>query len=239
VRTEIETAMQRNIPVVPLLVQGAAMPGAQHLPEALAPLVYRNALPVRPNPDFARDMERVTKAIESYAPDVVFAAAPIPSHSASASRGAALPSTQAPSPAGSEKAPPIAPVAALVRKIRYPWMVRRLIYVHLLTGIGFVPLFLLAFVISDSSTTSDILILRQTLEVIIGLPFWLIALIIIISMFVHALTRLRKLQRWGWFSVVLGSLLIFLYPFLGLWAFGLVGPTTPAQPTPASQGAKG
>jgi hypothetical protein len=59
VRIETETAMQRKIPVMPILVQGAEMPSADQLPDSLAPFAYRNALRVRPNPDFARDMERV------------------------------------------------------------------------------------------------------------------------------------------------------------------------------------
>lgn len=68
VRTEIEAAMQRNVPILPILVQNAAMPSAGALPPTLAPLSYRNALPVRSGPDFPRDMERVAKAIEIYVP---------------------------------------------------------------------------------------------------------------------------------------------------------------------------
>jgi CheY-like chemotaxis protein/uncharacterized membrane protein YeaQ/YmgE (transglycosylase-associated protein family) len=43
VRVEIATALKRNTRVIPLLVQGAAMPSAEELPEDLAPLTRRNA----------------------------------------------------------------------------------------------------------------------------------------------------------------------------------------------------
>jgi len=43
VRMEIGAALQRNIRVIPVLVQGAAMPRADELPDDLAPLARRNA----------------------------------------------------------------------------------------------------------------------------------------------------------------------------------------------------
>ena len=43
VRVEIETALQRDIPVVPVLVDGAAMPQAGDLPPSLRPFVRRQA----------------------------------------------------------------------------------------------------------------------------------------------------------------------------------------------------
>lgn len=64
VRIEIESAMQRDIPVIPLLVQGAGMPGENDLPQSLQALVYRNAIPIRPDPDFHHDIDRLIKGIE-------------------------------------------------------------------------------------------------------------------------------------------------------------------------------
>ena len=72
VRTELELALQHGIPIIPVLVQDAKMPSADDLPAAVAPLAYRNAVKVRPNPDFPADMARVLKGIESLAPDIVF-----------------------------------------------------------------------------------------------------------------------------------------------------------------------
>jgi hypothetical protein len=66
VRIEMEAALKRNIPLVPVLVQGASMPGLEDLPEILQSLVYRNGIPVRPDPDFHQDMDRLIKGIEGY-----------------------------------------------------------------------------------------------------------------------------------------------------------------------------
>lgn len=66
VRIEIESALERNIPVIPLLVRGAQMPTKENLPSSLRKLVYRNGIPIRPDPDFHRDMDRLIKALEKY-----------------------------------------------------------------------------------------------------------------------------------------------------------------------------
>jgi hypothetical protein len=44
VRTEVATALAQGIPVIPVLVGGAAMPRDSQLPEALRPLARRNAI---------------------------------------------------------------------------------------------------------------------------------------------------------------------------------------------------
>ena len=64
VRIEIEAAMRRDIPVIPLLVQGAGMPGEKDLPPSLQALVFRNAIPIRPDPDFHHDIDRLIKGVE-------------------------------------------------------------------------------------------------------------------------------------------------------------------------------
>ena len=66
VRIEIQSALERNIPVIPLLVQGAQMPNDDHLPTSLRQLVYRNGIPIRPDPDFHRDMDRLIAGLEKY-----------------------------------------------------------------------------------------------------------------------------------------------------------------------------
>ncbi|HAG77043.1 MAG TPA: toll/interleukin-1 receptor domain-containing protein, partial [Thauera sp.] len=65
VRLEVEMALARGQNVVPLLVQGARMPSAAQLPAPLAPLAYRNALPVRPDPDFRGDVLRLVEALRA------------------------------------------------------------------------------------------------------------------------------------------------------------------------------
>jgi hypothetical protein len=64
VRIEIEAALRRDIPVIPLLVQGTGAPGENDLPPSLQALVYRNAIPIRPDPDFHHDVDRLIKGIE-------------------------------------------------------------------------------------------------------------------------------------------------------------------------------
>src|SRR5271163_4979860 len=44
VRLETASALKRDIPVVPVLVQGAKMPRAEQLPEDLKDLAYRNGV---------------------------------------------------------------------------------------------------------------------------------------------------------------------------------------------------
>lgn len=64
VRIEIESALQRKIPLIPVLVCGASMPREDLLPESLRKLAYRNATQVRPNPDFRPDMTRLIEGLE-------------------------------------------------------------------------------------------------------------------------------------------------------------------------------
>lgn len=72
VRVEVELAIQNNVPIIPILVQEATMPAADDLPASLTSLAYRNAVKVRPNPDFQGDMIRVIKGIESIDSEIVF-----------------------------------------------------------------------------------------------------------------------------------------------------------------------
>jgi tetratricopeptide (TPR) repeat protein len=67
VRIEIEAALARDIPIVPVLVQGATMPLANELPPSLQPLVLRNGLAVRADPDFHHDMTRLIEGLDEIA----------------------------------------------------------------------------------------------------------------------------------------------------------------------------
>jgi hypothetical protein len=70
VRIEVETALERDIPVIPLLVDRASFPRGEALPPSLRRLVYRNGMPVRPDPDFRPDMQRLIKALREIEPGV-------------------------------------------------------------------------------------------------------------------------------------------------------------------------
>lgn len=68
VRIEVETALQRGIAVIPVLVQGASMPAPNLLPPSVAPLAYRNAVYIRNDPDFDGDVQRLVATIEGAIP---------------------------------------------------------------------------------------------------------------------------------------------------------------------------
>lgn len=64
VRVEIESALKRGIPVIPLMVRGASVPEQCQLPGSIRELAFRNALPVRPDPDFNNDADRLVRTLE-------------------------------------------------------------------------------------------------------------------------------------------------------------------------------
>ena len=63
VRLEVGAALERGIPVIPVMVGGATMPRPEELPEAIRNVAFRNGMSVRPDPDFHRDMDRLIAAI--------------------------------------------------------------------------------------------------------------------------------------------------------------------------------
>jgi Tol biopolymer transport system component len=63
VRIELEAALARDIPVVPVLVGHAPIPGASELPASLAPMAFRQSIEVRPDPDFHNDATRLVAAL--------------------------------------------------------------------------------------------------------------------------------------------------------------------------------
>ncbi len=65
VRIELETALARDIPVVPVLVGHAQLPVASELPGSLASLVFRQSIEVRPDPDFHNDATRLVTALRA------------------------------------------------------------------------------------------------------------------------------------------------------------------------------
>jgi hypothetical protein len=61
VRIEVEEALKRDIPVIPLLVDDAPMPAESELPSSLKGLAYRNGIAIRHDPDFHTDMTRLMR----------------------------------------------------------------------------------------------------------------------------------------------------------------------------------
>jgi hypothetical protein len=64
IRLEIEAALERNLPVIPILVDRATMPGEADLPSSLARLAYRNAIDLDQGRDFHHHVDRLIKGIE-------------------------------------------------------------------------------------------------------------------------------------------------------------------------------
>jgi len=79
VRLEIEAALSRDVRVIPLLVDGARMPGTDELPPSLHGLVRRQALELSPS-RFTLDLDRLVRVLDRTvaagpAPDAPVAAA--------------------------------------------------------------------------------------------------------------------------------------------------------------------
>lgn len=68
VRLEIQAALSKGLPVIPVLVSHAGMPAPGDLPDDIRPLAFRNGLSIRPDPDFNADMERLASALEQWLP---------------------------------------------------------------------------------------------------------------------------------------------------------------------------
>ncbi len=66
VALEIETALTREIHVIPLLVENIRMPHPDALPNSLADLPSYQALELRPGDDFERDIQKLGAAIRSW-----------------------------------------------------------------------------------------------------------------------------------------------------------------------------
>jgi len=65
VRIEVETALQRGIPTIPVLVGGAGMPKADDLPDSLKSLSFHNAAEVDSGRDFHAHMDRLIRSMEA------------------------------------------------------------------------------------------------------------------------------------------------------------------------------
>src|ERR671910_735416 len=63
VRMEIAAALQRNMRVIPVLVQGASMPGKNEFPEIFPPLTRRNAFELHDS-SWGDDVGRLISALE-------------------------------------------------------------------------------------------------------------------------------------------------------------------------------
>jgi TIR domain len=65
VRIEIAAALHRNIPVIPILLDGARIPKATQLPEDLKELALRNGMEIR-HASFQDDMNRLIRGLKGH-----------------------------------------------------------------------------------------------------------------------------------------------------------------------------
>ncbi len=65
VAIEIQTALERQVHIVPALVDGAAMPDESRLPERLAEFANLNAVDITSGRDFSIHVDRLIRAIET------------------------------------------------------------------------------------------------------------------------------------------------------------------------------
>jgi hypothetical protein len=65
---EIALALERALPIVPVLVSTVPMPSADQLPARIRPLSFLQACRLRGDPDFSADAERLIKVLGSLAP---------------------------------------------------------------------------------------------------------------------------------------------------------------------------
>lgn len=68
VRLEISEALKNGVLVIPVLLGGQRMPDAEDLPDDLKDLVYRNAVLLRPDPDYHNDVEYLSLQISERVP---------------------------------------------------------------------------------------------------------------------------------------------------------------------------
>jgi hypothetical protein len=76
VRIEIEAALARDIPVIPVLIGRAPMPSEQDLPPSLAALAYRNGVHVDSGRDFRAHVNRLISGIDKLLATVTSEASP-------------------------------------------------------------------------------------------------------------------------------------------------------------------
>ncbi len=65
VRVEVETALRRRLPMIPVLIGNTRMPGADQLPPSLKDFAFRNAVKIDTGRDFDHHMDQLFKSIDA------------------------------------------------------------------------------------------------------------------------------------------------------------------------------
>jgi len=92
VRAEVEAALACNMPVIPVLVDGAKMPGSAELPASFNEFAFLNAAEVASGRDFHPHLDRLIRAIDRTAQvRAIPGSPPVASAGTASPRGAAAP----------------------------------------------------------------------------------------------------------------------------------------------------
>jgi hypothetical protein len=67
VRIEVEAALSRGMPVIPVLVGSAPLPTEAQLSSKMRPLAHRTAVHLRPDPNFRKDIQKLVDGIDAAA----------------------------------------------------------------------------------------------------------------------------------------------------------------------------
>jgi WD40 repeat protein len=65
VRVEVETALRRRVPIIPVLIGSTRMPSSDQLPPSLKDFAFRNAVKVDTGQDFDYHMDRLIKSMDA------------------------------------------------------------------------------------------------------------------------------------------------------------------------------
>jgi TIR domain/WD domain, G-beta repeat len=65
VRVEVETALRRRVPIIPVLIGNTRMPSSDQLPSGLKDFAFRNAVKVDTGQDFDYHVDRLIKSIDT------------------------------------------------------------------------------------------------------------------------------------------------------------------------------
>jgi hypothetical protein len=65
VRVEVETALRRRVPIIPVLMGSTRMPSSEQLPPSLKDFAFRNAVKVDTGQDFDYHMDRLIRAMDT------------------------------------------------------------------------------------------------------------------------------------------------------------------------------
>lgn len=65
VRVEVETALRRRLPIVPVLIGNTRMPGSDQLPPSLKDFAFRNAVKIDTGRDFDHHIDLLIKSIDT------------------------------------------------------------------------------------------------------------------------------------------------------------------------------